>query len=53
MSHRSRVEKSLLKISAAKECGVFKPRKDHDVLTEALGNTERRGGVQGISSRQS
>jgi hypothetical protein len=43
----------LLSVKAAKDCGVFEPRRDHDVLTEALGNLEHRGRVRGVSSRQS
>jgi hypothetical protein len=40
-------------IKAAKECGEFVPRKNHDELTEVLGNPEHRSRVRGISSRQS
>jgi hypothetical protein len=47
------VEKALLKTSVAKECRVFEPRRDHDVLNEALGNPEHRERIWGISSRQS
>ena len=46
-------EKALLAIKAAKERGEFQPRRDHDELTEALGNPEHRGRVRGVSSRQS
>ena len=45
------VEKALLTIKAAKERGEFQPRRDHDELTEALGNPEHRGRVRGVSSR--
>jgi hypothetical protein len=40
-------------IKAAKERGEFVPRRNHDELTEALGNPEHHGRVRGISSRQS
>jgi hypothetical protein len=43
----------LLVIKAAKESGEFQPRREHDELTEALGNPEHRGHVQGMSSKQS
>ena len=33
-------DKALLAIKAAKECGEFKPLRDHDELAEALGNLE-------------
>jgi hypothetical protein len=46
-------KKALLTIKVAKERGEFQPRRDHDELTEALGNPERRGCVWGVSSRQS
>jgi hypothetical protein len=46
-------EKALLMIKAAKEHGEFQPCRDHDELTEALGNPERRCRVWGLSSRQS
>ena len=47
------VEKALLTTKAAKECGLFSPRREHAMLTEALGNPEHRGCVQGVSSRHS
>jgi hypothetical protein len=37
--------KALLTINAAKERGLFKTCRDHDVLTEALGNPEHRGRI--------
>jgi hypothetical protein len=46
-------EKALLTIKAAMERREFVPRRDHDELTEALGNTEHRGRVRGVSLRQS
>jgi hypothetical protein len=46
-------EKAMLTITKAIESGVFQPRRDRDVLTEALGNPEHRGRVRGVSSRQS
>ena len=39
------VEKALLATKDAKERGVFTPRIEHDMLTEALGNPEHRGRV--------
>ena len=38
---------------AAKEHGLFSPRREHDMLTEVLGNPEHRGRVRGVSSRHS
>jgi hypothetical protein len=46
-------EKALLVIQAAKEHEEFEPHRDHDLLTEALGNPEHRGRVRGVSTRQS
>ena len=46
-------EKALIAISASKQQGKFEPVGQHDLLTEALGNPEHRGRVQGISSRHS
>jgi len=46
-------EKALLATKAARERGLFSPRRKHDMLTEALGNPEHRGHVRGASSRQS
>ena len=43
----------MLATKAAKECGLFEPLKEHDMLTEALGNSKHRDRVRGISSRQS
>jgi hypothetical protein len=40
-------------IKVAKEHKEFVPRRNHDELTEALGNPEHCGRVHGISSRQS
>jgi hypothetical protein len=39
------VEKALLAIKVAKEHGEFQPRRDHNELTEALGNREHRGDI--------
>jgi len=47
------VEKALLATKAAKERGLFSPRREHDMLTKALGNPEHRGCVRGVSSRHS
>ena len=33
--------------------GLFEPRQERDILTEALGNPEYRDHVHGVSSRQS
>jgi hypothetical protein len=43
-------EKALLAVAEAKRRGEFQPRRDHDELTEALGNPEHRGRVRGVSS---
>jgi hypothetical protein len=37
----------------AEKSGSFEPRRERDVLTEALGNTEHRGRIRGVSSSQS
>jgi hypothetical protein len=47
------VEKAFLSVKAATDYGVFEPHRDHDELTEALGNPEHRGRVRCVSSRQS
>jgi hypothetical protein len=46
-------EKVVVTITKAAESRVFQPHRDHDVLTEVLGNPEHRGRVRGVSSRQS
>jgi len=46
-------KKALPATKAAKEHGLFSPRREHDMLTEALRNPEHRGRVRGVSSRQS
>jgi hypothetical protein len=43
--HTKEVEKALLVIKAAKEREEFQPCRDHDELTEALGNREHRGDI--------
>jgi hypothetical protein len=48
-----KAEKALLMIKAAKEREEFVPRRNHDELTEVLGNPEHRGRIRGISPRQS
>jgi hypothetical protein len=45
--------KTMVMITKAAKSGVFQPHRDHDVLTEVLGNPEHRGRVRGVSSRQS
>lgn len=47
------VEKIVLEVNEAKERGDFQPRREHDVLTEALGRPEHRGRVRGMGSRYS
>ena len=46
-------EKALIAVNAAKERGDFKPHREHDLLTETLGNPECSGRVRGVSSRMS
>jgi hypothetical protein len=47
------VEKRILEISAVVKSESFKPRRERDILIEALGNPEHCGHVRGVSSRQS
>ena len=47
------MEKRILEVSAAKKSRSFKLHQNRDVLTEALGNPEHRGGVHGVFSRKS
>ena len=47
------LEKKVLAVNEAKNRGDFQPRREHDVLTEALGRPEHRGRVRGLGSRQS
>ena len=46
-------EKKILEVAAACKSGAFSPRRERDVLTEALGNPEHRGRVRGLGSRMS
>jgi hypothetical protein len=46
-----KVEKALIEAVASKESGSFEVRRGHNMLTEVLGNLERRGRVRGMSSR--
>jgi hypothetical protein len=45
-------EKRILAITATAKRGEFKPRRERDVLTEALGNPEHRGRVYGLGPRK-
>ena len=47
------VEKRILEVSVVEKSGSFEPRRERDVLTEALGNPEHHGHVRGVSLRQS
>jgi hypothetical protein len=42
------VEKRILEIFAVEKSGSFEPRRERDVLTEALGNPENRGHIRGF-----
>jgi len=46
------VEKRIFEVTAAQKSGSFEPRRDRDVLSEALGNPEHRSRVCGISSKK-
>ena len=43
----------MLATKVAKEHGLFEPRREHNMLIEALRNSEHCGRVRGVSSRQS
>ena len=43
----------MLATKVAKERGLFEPRREHNMLIEALRNSEHCGRVRGVSSRQS
>jgi hypothetical protein len=45
------VEKRILEVSIVEKSGSFEPRRERDVLTEALGNPKHRDYVRGVSSR--
>jgi hypothetical protein len=47
------VKKRILDVIVATKSGEFEPRRERDILTEALGNPEHRGRVCGMSSRKS
>ena len=47
------VEKRILEVAAVEKGGLFEPRRDRDILTEALGNPEQHSRVHGVSSRKS
>jgi len=42
-----------IKEVAKKKSGEFQEKREHDQLTEALGNPEHRGRVRGVSSNMS
>ena len=44
------VEKRILEAFVYEKSRSFEPRRERDVLTEALGNPEHRGRVHGVSS---
>ena len=43
----------MLATKVAKERGLFEPRREHNMLIEALRNSEHCGRIRGVSSRQS
>jgi hypothetical protein len=44
--------KNIFKVAAKQKAGEFKPQREKDVLTVALGNLEHPGRVRGISSKE-
>jgi len=44
--------KNIFKVEAKQKAGEFKPQREKDVLTIALGNPEHHGRVRGISSKE-
>ena len=44
--------KNIFKVAAKQKAGEFKPQREKDVLTVALGNPEHPGRVRGISSKE-
>jgi hypothetical protein len=46
-------EKRILAVTVATKRGEFEPRRERDVLTEALENPEHHGRVRGLGSRKS
>jgi len=44
--------KNIFKVAAKQQVGEFKPQREKDVLTVALGNPEYPGHVRGISSKE-
>jgi len=44
--------KNIFKVTAKQQAGEFKPQREKDVLTVALGNLEHPGHVRGISSKE-
>jgi hypothetical protein len=44
--------KSIFAVAAKHHEGLFKPRRERDILTVALGNPEHPSRVQGISSKE-
>jgi hypothetical protein len=45
-------EKRILAVTAAAKRGEFKPQRERDVLTKALGNPEHCGRIYGLGSRK-
>ena len=45
------VEKRILEVSVAKNCGYFESHRERDVLTDALGNPKHYVRIRGVSSR--
>ena len=45
------VEKRILEVSVAEKSASFEPRRERDVLTEALGNPEHHDVIRGVSLR--
>jgi hypothetical protein len=46
-------EKRIMAVAVAEKSGSFESRRERDQLAEALGNSEHRGRVRGVSSRKS
>ena len=44
--------KNIFAVAAKQQAGKFKPQRERDVLTVALGNPEHLGRVRGISSKE-
>jgi len=44
--------KNIFAVAAKQQAGEFKPQREKDILTVALGNLEHSGRVRGISSKE-